>query len=597
MASEESLEFSTESFLDSVLSELDKLGISNPMPNMPAPASIIHDMSIPASGQSNKHVEVNQEERRNSEVDDFELIDLIESHMTEYGGTVDSVSPTLEAGSPLNGSVFESISPLNESFRCLTASGEDIYGEQSHRLENSDPQIVMGLEDGILSYTEDGTASVQEIAQSHEVPADDVEQMVRTQTIAPDVTGIVEARDEAQTAQQPSAETVDAKDAVRVTIEMEDDAPSNVLESESAARGLEPSVEGDAAEMNDEVPTTDLTASDAAVTTASDDVVPIKAAAEPVQESDVSATEPEVAISTLDHREDVHDPDGVRNGQTDSSLAVVAEDDFAASADEEMANGAPMGGNVMTTMAKDSTTLTDVETPAGSVFTIRSAEESSTETKECLLPAEPVPELVTTGEKSNGVAKSYAESNDETVLESETAKPVVEVVAEPALAPESANVSEEPEAFAEPATESSADLKDIELKDPVPSEASIQGPESTIFEQPTRSSLAAPATSAPSAVDEDSKVYIYTSFTGGGMFGRNIMTATNRLQLILKSNGIAFELVDLATNERAKKLWARSSRGKKLPGVVKGKDIVGNYEEIEDANEFGELQQLIAEFV
>ncbi|KAK9320635.1 hypothetical protein V1517DRAFT_295041 [Lipomyces orientalis] len=592
MASEESLEFSTESFLESVLSELDKLGTSNPTPDMPPTASITLDLSIPASGQSNEHVDANQEDRRNSEADDFELIDLIESHMTEYGGTVDSASPTLEAGSPLNGSMFESISPLNESFRCLTVSGEEIYAEQRQRLENSEPHIVVGPEDGILSYTEDGTATGQEIGQRNKEPADDVEQVVQTQAITSDVTGIVEALDEDQTAQQPPAETVDAEDAVRDTVQMEDDARSNVLHSESAGCALEPPVEadtlrGDAAEMNDEVLTADLTASVAAET-APDDVVPIDAAADPVQESDIPVAEPEVVISTLDAREDLHDRDDVRNSQNDSCSAVVVED----AADEEMANGAPM------TMAKDPATLIEIEPPAGSGFTIQ-CEESSTEEKQSGLQAALVPELVTTGERWKGVG-------DETVLENETAKSVVEVVAEPAAAPESTNVSAEPDALAEPATESSDDLKelkdpllseapvkDIELKDPVLAEALVQEPESTIPEQPTESTLAP----AASAVDEDSKVYIYTSFTGGGMFGRNIMTATNRLQLILKSNGIAFELVDLATNEQAKKLWARSSRGKKLPGVVKGKDIVGNYEDIEEANEFGEVQQLIAEFV
>ncbi|KAK9240510.1 hypothetical protein V1525DRAFT_336978 [Lipomyces kononenkoae] len=151
----------------------------------------------------------------------------------------------------------------------------------------------------------------------------------------------------------------------------------------------------------------------------------------------------------------------------------------------------------------------------------------------------------------------------------------------------------------ETATSASAEFNIQQFKQPDSSETSSADAGQPSQSIPTRSSSGkvdqVPA--GNTSADEDKKLYIYTSFTGGGMFGRNIMTATNRLKLILKANNLAFEIVDLATNEQAKKLWARSSRGKKLPGVVKGKDIVGNYEDIEEANEFGEVQQLIAEFV
>ncbi|KAK9479954.1 hypothetical protein V1514DRAFT_277396, partial [Lipomyces japonicus] len=96
---------------------------------------------------------------------------------------------------------------------------------------------------------------------------------------------------------------------------------------------------------------------------------------------------------------------------------------------------------------------------------------------------------------------------------------------------------------------------------------------------------------------EPEELYIYTSFTGGTIFGRNILQGTNRLELILKAYGYKFQVVDVATNEKAKKLWARSSKGKKLPGVIKGQDIVGNWEDFEAANEFGEVNILVDEFV
>ncbi|KAK9461398.1 uncharacterized protein V1516DRAFT_624273 [Lipomyces oligophaga] len=102
---------------------------------------------------------------------------------------------------------------------------------------------------------------------------------------------------------------------------------------------------------------------------------------------------------------------------------------------------------------------------------------------------------------------------------------------------------------------------------------------------------------AKTSEDEGEQVYIYTSFTGGMMFGRNIMMLTNKLGTVLKAYGIEFQLVDLATSEKAKKLWVRSSKGRKLPGVIKGYDIVGNYEEIMEAHEYGEVKQMIDDFI
>ncbi|KAK9364802.1 hypothetical protein V1509DRAFT_572298 [Lipomyces kononenkoae] len=152
----------------------------------------------------------------------------------------------------------------------------------------------------------------------------------------------------------------------------------------------------------------------------------------------------------------------------------------------------------------------------------------------------------------------------------------------------------------ETATGAPAELnyKEADSSEPIVPRSSTAGESAEKVDQlPAPNTV--PAFPPAESNDDDTKspIFIFTSFSGGGTFGRNITTATNRLELILKANNISYELVDLATNEQAKKLWARSSRGKKLPGVVKGKDIVGNYEDIEEANEFGEVQQLIAEFV
>ena len=53
----------------------------------------------------------------------------------------------------------------------------------------------------------------------------------------------------------------------------------------------------------------------------------------------------------------------------------------------------------------------------------------------------------------------------------------------------------------------------------------------------------------------------------------------------------------MATDERAKKVWRWHGKGKKLPGVVRvtedGETVIGGLEELEEANEYGELKQLV----
>ena len=76
------------------------------------------------------------------------------------------------------------------------------------------------------------------------------------------------------------------------------------------------------------------------------------------------------------------------------------------------------------------------------------------------------------------------------------------------------------------------------------------------------------------------------------------LTAQNRIETLLKANKIKYEIVDLATDERAKKVWRRRGQGKKLPGVVRmdvdGEEtVVGTLEELDEANEYGELNQLV----
>ncbi|KAJ5183924.1 hypothetical protein N7492_001540 [Penicillium capsulatum] len=88
----------------------------------------------------------------------------------------------------------------------------------------------------------------------------------------------------------------------------------------------------------------------------------------------------------------------------------------------------------------------------------------------------------------------------------------------------------------------------------------------------------------------DSTLYLYTSLTAGSS---HIVTATARVETILKANKLPFRAIDVATDDAARKLWGRRSRGKKLPGLVKYGDIVGDLEQIEEWNEFGELRMVV----
>lgn len=69
----------------------------------------------------------------------------------------------------------------------------------------------------------------------------------------------------------------------------------------------------------------------------------------------------------------------------------------------------------------------------------------------------------------------------------------------------------------------------------------------------------------------DETLYLYTSLSAGSS---HIVTATSRIETILKANKIPFKAVDCATDDKARMIWQRRSKGKKLPGLVKYQDVV-----------------------
>ncbi|KIW63162.1 hypothetical protein PV04_10030 [Phialophora macrospora] len=96
---------------------------------------------------------------------------------------------------------------------------------------------------------------------------------------------------------------------------------------------------------------------------------------------------------------------------------------------------------------------------------------------------------------------------------------------------------------------------------------------------------------AATSYSSDPTLYLYTSLTAGSS---HIITATSRLETILKANKIPFRALDCATDEKARMLWGRRSKGRKLPGLVKYGEIIGDLEQIEEWNEYGELKEQIA---
>ena len=74
------------------------------------------------------------------------------------------------------------------------------------------------------------------------------------------------------------------------------------------------------------------------------------------------------------------------------------------------------------------------------------------------------------------------------------------------------------------------------------------------------------AGSTPKSYHTDPTLWLYTSLTAGSS---QIITATSRLETILKANKIPFKALDVATDEKARMLWGRRAGKRKLPGLVR----------------------------
>lgn len=126
--------------------------------------------------------------------------------------------------------------------------------------------------------------------------------------------------------------------------------------------------------------------------------------------------------------------------------------------------------------------------------------------------------------------------------------------------------AETPSASSAPSTEAATSTPATPATTATPSEASAPAASSS-------SSKPAAAKAKPKGKNysTDPALYIYTSLTAGNM---HIVTATSRLETILRANRVPFKATDLATDEKARMLWGRragkTAEGKprRLPALV-----------------------------
>lgn len=98
----------------------------------------------------------------------------------------------------------------------------------------------------------------------------------------------------------------------------------------------------------------------------------------------------------------------------------------------------------------------------------------------------------------------------------------------------------------------------------------------------TAKGKASAASKSYNSYNDDPALWIYTSLTAGNM---HILTATSRLETILRANRVPFKAVDLAVDDRARMLWGRRAgkaadgRVRRLPALVQMGKVLGVSEE------------------
>ncbi|CAH2355641.1 hypothetical protein CLIB1423_30S00474 [[Candida] railenensis] len=229
-------------------------------------------------------------------------------------------------------------------------------------------------------------------------------------------------------------------------------------------------------------------------------------------------------------------------------------------------------------------------------------------------------EPLTKRDEEDEPAAKEAEEDAPIATEDEEVEPVAKEAEEDAPA---AKEAKEDDPVAKEAEEDAPIATEAEEVEPVAKEAEEDAPAAKVAEEvepvskesddsaPVAKEVEPVAEVAPAAVaeapgsDEEfdvspeelrkhleaQPVYIFTSLIGG----MQVMSRTNRLSTILSGNQVKYTYRDLGTDEEAKKIWRRYANGKLLPGVVRGDDFIGNFQDIEDANEEYRVRELLYE--
>ena len=70
----------------------------------------------------------------------------------------------------------------------------------------------------------------------------------------------------------------------------------------------------------------------------------------------------------------------------------------------------------------------------------------------------------------------------------------------------------------------------------------------------------------------DSTLYLYASFIAESP---HTAAALSRIETILTAYDLPYKVADVTTDESAQKLWARESKDRKLPALVKFGRVIG----------------------
>lgn len=296
--------------------------------------------------------------------------------------------------------------------------------------------------------------------------------------------------------------------------------------------------------------------------------------ASPLQEKEVQqpASEVQKDIKADAHKEAVSEEKSFAAADTERDTSkndVSEEPTVTANVDEDASNKLPEEKPL-------AETATEADASKGDVSKEVAAEES----------------LAVTGTETEADTSKEVTTEESSAAPEEKELPPKEAVTEEPLiasrvekdTPKELATEEKSDAVADGPSEEHKEIKEANIPEP-------QGTTKAVNTAPEESDDIDVSPEELRKYLESQPVYIFTSLAGG----MQIMPRTNRLATILQANGIKFSYRDLGTDEEAKKIWKRQANGRTIPGVVRGDDLIGNWQEIDEINEEYRLKEVLYE--